>query len=88
MIDNALIDNTFGLENLYLTNGGDLVEIIGKSEFDERFNFVGVVRKKEGVITRFYSKNGIARLGNNPDNDINKKIPKETLFLAIGLVGS
>ena len=74
------------MQNFHRTKGGDLVELFGVFPGDT-FKNIGLVRKKNGkVCIRFFDEHGIAKLGSNPNLDIEKPISEYDLRLAVDLV--
>lgn len=74
------------MQNFHRTKGGDLVELFGVFPGDT-FKNIGLVRKKNGkVCIRFFDEHGIAKLGSNPNLDIEKPISEYDLRLVVDLV--
>ena len=74
------------MQNFQKTRGGDLVELLGVFPGDT-FKNIGLVRKKNGkVCIRFFNEYGIAKLGSNPDLDIEKEVSEDDLRLSVELV--
>ena len=74
------------MQNFHRTKGGDLVELFGVFPGDT-FKNIGLVRKKNGkVCIRFFDEYGIAKLGSNPNLDIEKPISEDDLRLSVELV--
>ena len=75
------------MQNFHKTRGVDLVELLGVFPGDI-FKNIGLVRKKNGkVCIRFFNEYGIAKLGSNPDLDIEKEVSEDDLRLSVELVG-
>lgn len=74
------------MQNFHKTRGVDLVELLGVFPGDI-FKNIGLVRKKNGkVCIRFFNEYGIAKLGSNPDLDIEKEVSEDDLRLSVELV--
>ena len=74
------------MQNFHITRGGDLVELLGVFPGDT-FKNIGLVHKKNGkVCVRFFNEHGIAKLGSNPDLDIERPVSEDDLRLSVELV--